>query len=309
MKSTPVKVEKKEKKKKKEKEGGMEDKALPADEMTKGRKRKSGEEVKTKTKAKKRRKKDKIDDDDDDDEEEEGEENGVEHVAFGREQEDEKEEEGRASLTSSVKQRPAVSTLSPPLDDSEEETYQHAFTATKDRGTEDSGSEMSVLIDEPPKKRGRPKAKDAKSSKQESKKKKPAANAKQRTTSTTAHEPPDPDQEEIKRLQGWLVKCGIRKMWWKELQPYETSKPKIRHLKEMLAEAGMNGRYSLDKANQIREERELKADLEAVTAGAKIWGTGDEENGGGAEGRPKRQVAKGLQDLNFLNDDDGEETD
>lgn len=284
----------------------MEDKSLPADEMTKGRKRKSGEEE-VKTKAKKRLKKNIIDDVDDDVEEEKA--NGSVHVAFGREAEDEKEEEGRAPLTSSVKHRPAVSTLSPPLDDSEVETYQHASTATKEKGTEDSGSEMSVLIDEPPKKRGRPKAKDAKPSKQESKKKKPASNAKQRTTSTTAQEPPDPDQEEIKRLQGWLVKCGIRKMWWKELQPYETSKPKIRHLKEMLAEAGMNGRYSLEKANQIREERELKADLEAVTAGAKIWGTGDEEDGGGDGGRPKRQVAKGLQDLNFLNDEDGEETD
>jgi hypothetical protein len=54
----------------------------------------------------------------------------------------------------------------------------------------------------------------------------------------------DPVQEEIKRLQGWLVKCGIRKMWSRELAPYGTSKDKIKHLKEMLKDAGMDGRYS-----------------------------------------------------------------
>ena len=97
-------------------------------------------------------------------------------------------------------------------------------------------------------------------------------------------------------------------MWWKELQPFESSKAKIAHLKEMLADAGMAGRYSQEKASQIREERELKADLEAVQEGAKIWGKDDEEVvDGGA--RPKRQLAKGLQGLDFLNDDDGEETD
>ena len=110
------------------------------------------------------------------------------------------------------------------------------------------------------------------------------------------------------------MKCGIRKMWWKELQPYETSKAKIRHLKEMLAEAGMSGRYSVEKASQIREERELRADLEAVQEGARIWGKEEEEDedgdgGGGGGGRPRRQVARGLQGLDFLNDEDGEETD
>lgn len=120
-------------------------------------------------------------------------------------------------------------------------------------------------------------------------------------------QPLDPDAEEIKRLQGWLVKCGIRKMWWKELQPYDTQQAKIRHLKGMLSDAGMTGRYSNEKASQIREERELKADLEAVQAGNKQWGKTDSEDA--ETGRGKRRLAKGLEKLDFLNDDDGEETD
>ena len=161
-----------------------------------------------------------------------------------------------------------------------------------------SESEMSELIDEPRKPKGRksgstePKIKKSKSSKGA----KPPA------------EPADPVAEEIKRLQGWLVKCGIRKMWFKELAPYSTSKAKIKHLKEMLADAGMTGRYSEAKAEQIKEERELKADLEAVQEGDKMWGQEKAEDDP-ATGRPKRRLAKGFEGLDFLNDDDGEETD
>ena len=77
----------------------------------------------------------------------------------------------------------------------------------------------------------------------------------------------------------------------------------------------MEGRYSAEKARQIKEERELKADLEAVQAGEKLWGQhgSDEEDDGGKEeaktGRPKRRLARGLKELDFLNDSDGEETD
>lgn len=159
---------------------------------------------------------------------------------------------------------------------------------------------MSVLIDEEPKRKGGqkkgPTAKPAKSG--------PKARK-------GSEQPNDPDQEEIKRLQGYLVKCGIRKMWHKELAPHPTPKDKIRHLKQMLSDAGMTGRFSQEKATQIRDQRELKADLEAVQEGAKIWGKTDsrDEDNGADGGRPRRRLAKGLQGLDFLNDNDGEETD
>ena len=163
-----------------------------------------------------------------------------------------------------------------------------------------SESEMSEVLDEAPKGRSRKRKSD--SAKPRGKKTENLKSKKPSEQST------NPEAEEIKRLQGWLIKCGIRKMWYKELAPYETTKSKVGHLKRLLADAGMIGRYSIEKANQIKEERELQADLEAVQEGAKQWGkvetVGEDESG-----RPKRRLARGLQDLSFLNDEDGEETD
>ena len=160
---------------------------------------------------------------------------------------------------------------------------------------DDSSSEMSVLIDEDPKpKRRRGNGNGNTKSTKEPKKK-----------ASAAKEPPadaDPDTEEIKLLQRRLVKCGIRKMWFKELAPYETSKAKIRHLNDMLSDAGMKGRYSDEKAAKIREERELKQDLEAVQEGNKRWGQEEEDSEQG-ESRSKRKIAKGLAEIQHLVDD------
>ena len=99
---------------------------------------------------------------------------------------------------------------------------------------------------------------------------------------------------------------GIRKVWGKYLKPYETPKAKIKHLREMLVEAGMTGRFSQEKAKQIRDQRELAADLEAVTEGNKAWGKRKSRaDDAKTEERPKRQLAKGFADLDFVSD--GEE--
>lgn len=160
---------------------------------------------------------------------------------------------------------------------------------------EQSESEMSVLLDEEPKKSRPKKASTA-----------PKARAPKSTSKSTTES--DPDQAEIKRLQGWLIKCGIRKMWARELAPYDTPKAKIKHLRKMLEDAGMKGRYSADKARQIREARELQADLEAVKEGASRWGTGSGHDKSGSEEKPRRRLVKARQSLAFLSDD-GEETD
>lgn len=164
-----------------------------------------------------------------------------------------------------------------------------------------SESEMSEVLDEAPKAKGRKRKSD---SAKPSAKKTETSKRKQ-----ISEQPTDPDVEEIKRLQSWLIKCGIRKMWHRELAPYDSSKAKIRHLKELLADAGMAGRYSVEKANQIKDERELQADLQAIQEGAKHWGKRESEGEDETTGRPKRRLARGLQELDFLNDDDGAETD
>lgn len=176
-------------------------------------------------------------------------------------------------------------------DHAEAESSAESPTDTKkepSEGVDESDSEMSILKDEAPKPKKRQKSAE------------PASKKGKRKAKTAATEDMDPDQAEIKRLQGWLVKCGIRKMWHRELAPYDTPKAKIKHLKQMLEDAGMKGRYSLEKAKKIREERELQADLEAVKEGASRWGAGEADDG------KRRRTARGRQALAFLEDEDDE---
>lgn len=129
---------------------------------------------------------------------------------------------------------------------------------------EEDESDLSSVLDEPQPKKSRKKKSTS-----------PKPKAKATTTKTLS-----PDEEEIKRLQSWLLKCGIRKLWHRELASFETDKAKIKHLKTMLEEAGMSGRPSAEKARQIKEARELKAELEAATEFNKTWGHDGDDGGG-----------------------------
>ncbi|KAL9067321.1 MAG: hypothetical protein Q9157_006848 [Trypethelium eluteriae] len=191
--------------------------------------------------------------------------------------------------------------------------------STKDDVPDDS-SELSSLVDEEPapKKKGRKRASSPKSTKSK-KAAEPAKPRKPKASATPTTTDPPADEVEIKRLQSWLIKCGIRKMWHRELAPYSTPSAKVTHLKKMLKDAGMDGRFSVEKARAIKERRELEQDLEAVKEGDKRWGNrnedsesegeGKQDGGEDGEEKPKRRLAKSLQGLDFLNDDDGEETD
>lgn len=123
----------------------------------------------------------------------------------------------------------------------------------------DDDSDLSSLIDDPPpkKKAGRPKKSTS-----------PSAATNTKTKPNTQRKPssaaPTADEEEIKRLQSQLLKCGIRKLWHRELAHCGTSKAKITHLKSMLTDAGMTGRFSAEKARAIKEARELEAELESA---------------------------------------------
>ncbi len=162
---------------------------------------------------------------------------------------------------------------------------------------EKSDSDMSVVIDEELQPKGKGKKKDSQDAKPK----------KSKAARSTAPADENPDQAEIKRLQGWLVKCGTRKLWGKELKPYETPRAKIKHLKDMLTEIGMTGRYSQEKASQIKEARELAADIEAVQEGEERWGTGGKEDAEEGE-RPQKRLVRGAKNYDFLSSD-GEETD
>lgn len=170
-----------------------------------------------------------------------------------------------------------------------------------------SESELSNLIDESPVKRKRQKKTAPKKSGKGSKSKETeVAKPKARASKSKDAQNDDPDQAEIKRLQGWLVKCGIRKIWSKELAGCDTAKEKIRHLKNMLRDAGMDGKYSNEKAARIKEQREFAKDLEAIQEGEKSWGKIDEPEGGG---RPRRRAAMAPKQVVVRDPEDDEDED
>ncbi|OQO11388.1 hypothetical protein B0A48_05644 [Cryoendolithus antarcticus] len=146
---------------------------------------------------------------------------------------------------------------------------------TRTIADDDSDSDMSVVFDEAPSKaKSRKKSTDAPAKPKKSTETKKSGNANELS----------PNEEEIKRLQSWLVKCGLRKLWHKELAPYDTDKAKIAHLKGMLHHIGMTGRYSAEKAKSIKEARELKEEIEAAKDFAKQWGTGGKGKGRKGDG-------------------------
>ncbi|KAH9875543.1 hypothetical protein J1614_004279 [Plenodomus biglobosus] len=138
----------------------------------------------------------------------------------------------------------------------------------------DSDSDLSSVIDEEPVKKQRKKKGSA-----------PAAN--KASKPKTAH---DPDEAKIKELQGWLVKCGVRKVWSRdaELSKCNTAKEKIHVLHNMLKDVGMEGKFSVEKAAKIKEQREFAKDLEAIKEGEMAWGKTAEVT---STGRPSRRAA------------------
>jgi hypothetical protein len=155
--------------------------------------------------------------------------------------------------------------------------------------------EYSDVIDEPPppkRKRGEKKEPSSKL-----KAAKPAAKKEAIT-------PDDPKDTEIKKLQSQLAKCGIRKLWHIELKQHgDNAGAKIRHLKKMLADIGMDGRFSEAKAREIKEMRELQADVEAAQEMDRLWGTSSTRKANRSKSNPAKEEAKldSVED----NEDDG----
>lgn len=118
----------------------------------------------------------------------------------------------------------------------------------------------------------------------------------------------DPEQEQLKSLKAWLLKCGIRRIWARELAKFETSREQIAHLKGILTDIGMTGRYSADKAKKIKAKRELKAELEAIQVNAGSWGM-EEKDTVEDVGRPRRRSGGRKARIVIEDDEDEEEAD
>ncbi|KAH7250049.1 uncharacterized protein BKA55DRAFT_512468 [Fusarium redolens] len=144
----------------------------------------------------------------------------------------------------------------------------------------DEEEEYSDVIDEPVKPKRKKKEKKEAGSK-------PAKATKVAAKKVTTSD--DPNTEEIKRLQGQLTKCGVRKLWHNELKKYgNDAKAKIRHLRKMLTDIGMDGRFSEAKAREIKERRELLAEVESAQEMSALWGV----EGRGRASRSKSKSAK-----------------
>ncbi|WPH04006.1 Hypothetical protein R9X50_00689000 [Acrodontium crateriforme] len=171
----------------------------------------------------------------------------------------------------------------------------------------DDSSDYSIVHDDPPPKKKR----QSKSSSPGSKNKAKAPAKAQK--STAASKEVSPDEEEIKRLQSHLLKCGIRKLWHRELAHCSSDKDKIRHLRKMLEDAGMTGRFSAEKARAIKEARELAAEIESAKEFEKQFGhkSGESDDDDGSDDRqsgrddaqPKKRLPKGLVDFGDSGDD------
>jgi len=121
---------------------------------------------------------------------------------------------------------------------------------------EDDSSDLSSVIDDPkPKKKRQKQPAPSTSTKSRTKSKsaskdEPSAEIVKLTSSKSAANNASktatrlsPDEEEIKRLQSQLLRCGVRKLWHRELSGYSTARAKISRLRIMLEDVGMTGRF------------------------------------------------------------------
>lgn len=178
-------------------------------------------------------------------------------------------------------------------------------------------SELSDVLDQVPKPK---RSRSAKGTRKASSK--PAKTAKPKVVANLM-----PDEAELKTLQGQLKKCGVNKIWGFELKQFEDdSKAKIRHLRKMLKEVGMDGRFSEARAKEIKERRELMEDVEAIQAEAGIVGKEktrrakvkagqsmklpeDSEEEEGEEDPHAARVARAQADLAFLGSEESSDDD
>ncbi|KAG8977751.1 hypothetical protein FRB90_008718 [Tulasnella sp. 427] len=140
----------------------------------------------------------------------------------------------------------------------------------------DDDDDLSELEDGPPRKKIKTKRTSNGASKGKSKAKKAAAESgsaseeeaapkkKSRKKPEKSDKPMDKNEDEIKRLKSFVVACGVRKKWVKEFEGLTTPAQQINKLRQILADLGMTGRLSMEKAKEIREKREFAQEMEDI---------------------------------------------
>ncbi|ORX35901.1 hypothetical protein BD324DRAFT_651815 [Kockovaella imperatae] len=108
-----------------------------------------------------------------------------------------------------------------------------------------------------------------------------------------------PDEAKIADLKRFVVACGVRKQWGKELADCPTAKDQIRHLESLLISLGMKGKPTMGKAKALKEQRELAAELNDVRQFEAARGVSSTE--GGTKSRARKTGA--------LESDGGDEDD
>ncbi|KZV96400.1 hypothetical protein EXIGLDRAFT_733322 [Exidia glandulosa HHB12029] len=154
-------------------------------------------------------------------------------------------------------------------------------------------SDLSSVVDESPVKKTR--KKKPKRSPSESK---PAKSTAKTATKREKKAPAelDKNEEEIKRLKSFVVACGVRKVWSKEFKDMDKPSQQIAHLKRMLAELGMSGRLSMEKAKSIRAQRELQKELQDVVEFDRKRGSGARRGLEAKAAKPKQAASESEND-------------
>lgn len=62
-------------------------------------------------------------------------------------------------------------------------------------------------------------------------------------------------------LKSLVFACGVRKVWSRELKDIESHAKQIAHIRGILTDLGMKGRFSLEQARAIKEKRELQQEI------------------------------------------------
>ncbi|KAJ1905522.1 hypothetical protein LPJ81_001877, partial [Coemansia sp. IMI 209127] len=111
----------------------------------------------------------------------------------------------------------------------------------------------------------------------------------------------------IDNLKSYISKCGLRKVWSKELAGMNGAQ-QIRHLKKTLEDLGMDGRPTVEKCKKIKAKRELQAELVAMDQD-NIIDDLNESSEHEMSSRKRRSVARKGMSYNVDQISDSEESD